>query len=350
MLPECLTTYIIFLILGAAILIAGGEVFVRGATRLAAFFRIPPLIIGLTVVAAATSAPELSVSLIGVLGKNPNPDIALGNAVGSNIANILLILGIASLVRPLSVSSSLTKREIPMMIVFSFLLWGIAFFSTKTGSGAETVHTFPLSAGILFIALLVGCNVVIVRTAQKQRSEGVADKRTDGLAGGVPEKTEGAGSPPGLVSGLLTAVAFLAAGLFMLVYGSNMFVEQAKLIARLCGVSELMISLTILAIGTSLPELVVGLVAVLRGNVDIAVGNVVGSNIFNLLAILGISCTVAGGLTVSNQALAYDIPMMCAAAVVGGYFCVTDKTLARWEGAILFLGYIGYIAFLVARG
>ena len=348
--PECLTTYIVFLILGAAILIAGGEVFVRGATRLAAFFRIPPLIIGLTVVAAATSAPELSVSLIGVLGKNPNPDIALGNVVGSNIANILLILGVASLVRPLSVSSGLTKREIPMMIAFSFLLWGIAFFSVKTGSGAETVHTFPLWAGILFIALLIGYNVMIVKTAQKQRSGGIADKRTDELAGGAPETAEGADSPPGFVSGLLAAALFLAAGLFMLVYGSNMFVEQAKLIARLCGVSELMISLTILAIGTSLPELVVGLVAVLRGSVDIAVGNVVGSNIFNLLAILGISSAAAGGLAVSNQALAYDIPLMCAVAVVGGYFCITDKTLARWEGAVLFLGYIGYIAFLVVRG
>ena len=350
MLPECLTSYIIFLILGAAILIAGGEVFVRGATRLAAFFRIPPLIIGLTVVAAATSAPELSVSLIGVLGKSPNPDIALGNVIGSNIANILLILGTASLVRPLSVSSSLTKREIPMMIVFSFLLWGIAFFSTRTGNGAETVHTFPLSAGIFFVALLIGCNVMIVKTAQKQRSKGIADERTDRFADAAPEKAEEAGSPRGCVSGLLTAAALLAAGLFMLVYGSSMFVEQAKLIARLCGVSELMISLTILAIGTSLPELVVGLVAVLRGSVDIAVGNVVGSNIFNLLAILGISCTAAGGLTVSNQALAYDIPIMCATAIVGGYFCVTDKTLARWEGSILFLGYIGYIAFLVARG
>ncbi|MBR6480169.1 MAG: calcium/sodium antiporter [Thermoguttaceae bacterium] len=341
MLPETLFSAILILILGAAILIAGGEIFVRGAGRLATLLRIPTLIVGLTIVAAATSAPELSVSLIGVIGRNPNPDIAVGNAVGSNIANILLILGLSSVLRPLSVSSGLTKREIPMMIAFSFLLWGIAFFSVKTVPDVETVHRIPLWGGILFLALLALYNVMIVKEAQKDRNREAA--------GQIAEETQLRSRLPALLSGFAAAAVLLALGLAMLVYGSNMFVAEAKSIARYCGVSELVISLTVLAIGTSLPELAVGLIAVLRGNVDIAVGNVVGSNVFNLLAILGVAATIAGGLTVSNQALIYDIPIMCAAALFGGCFCITGKTLSRWEGALLLLGYAGYIFFLVNR-
>ncbi len=342
MLPESLASYILLLLAGGAILIAGGEVFVRGATRLATLLRIPTLIVGLTIVAAATSAPELSVSLIGVLGKSPNPDIAVGNAVGSNIANILLILGAAALVRPLSVSSGMTKREIPLMIAFSFLLWGIAFFSGMTGPGAQTLHRLPRWGGFLFILLLIAYNVMIVKEAQRQRNKDIARQ--------IGEEAQERGRLPAPLSGLMAAVLLLGAGLAMLVFGADCFVSNAKLIARCCGVSELVISLTILAVGTSLPELVVGLVAVMRGNVDIAVGNVVGSNIFNILAILGISAAAAGGLTVSNQALVCDIPFMCATALVGGYFCITGKTLARWEGAVLLLAYIGYLFFLVSRG
>ncbi|MBO7708147.1 MAG: calcium/sodium antiporter [Thermoguttaceae bacterium] len=330
------------MILGAAILITGGETFVRGATRIAAILRIPTLIVGLTIVSAATSAPELSVSLTGVLGKTPNPDIAVGNVVGSNIANILLILGISAFVRPLAVSSGLTKREIPMMIVFSFLLWGIGLFSVRPGNGAGSLHRFPFGAALLFVALLIGYNVFIVKEAQRRRNREIA--------GQIAEQTQTREKLPGGFTGLFVAFLFLAAGLVMLVFGSNLFVTEAKIVAAYCGVSELVISLTILAVGTSLPELVVGLVAVARGNVDIAVGNVVGSNIFNLLGILGITAAAAGGLVISNQALVYDIPIMCATSLLGGYFCITDKNLSRWEGAVLLLGYAGYLFFLANRG
>ena len=333
---------LLLMILGAAVLITGGEVFVRGATRIAAILRIPTLIVGLTIVSAATSAPELSVSLTGVLGKTPNPDIAIGNVVGSNIANILLILGLSSFVRPLAVSSGLTRREIPMMIAFSFLLWMIGLFSTAPGIGAETPHLLPLWAGILFVALLVGYNIVIVKEAKRKRNGEVADQ--------ITRQTEAREKLLGGFTGLFVAFLFLLAGLAMLIAGSNLFVAEAKVVAAYCGVSELVISLTVLAVGTSLPELVVGLVAVARGNVDIAVGNVVGSNIFNLLGILGITATAAGGLAISKQALVYDMPIMCATALLGGYFCITDKKLSRWEGAVLLLGYAGYIFFLVNRG
>lgn len=330
------------MVFGGAVLITGGEVFVRGATRIAAILKIPTLIVGLTIVSAATSAPELSVSLAGLFGKSPNPDIAVGNVVGSNIANILLILGLSSFVRPLSVSSSMTKREIPMMIAFSLLLWAIGFFSTAPRTGAETTHMLPLWAGILFVALLVGYNIVIVKEAKRKQNEEVA--------GQIAEQTQARERLPGGFSGLFTAILFLIAGLAMLIAGSNLFVTEAKVVAAYCGVSELVISLTVLAVGTSLPELVVSLVAAARGNVDIAVGNVVGSNIFNLLGILGITATAAGGLAISSQALVYDMPIVCATALLGGYFCVTDKKLSRWEGAVLLLGYVGYVFFLVNRG
>ncbi|MGI5832524.1 MAG: calcium/sodium antiporter [Thermoguttaceae bacterium] len=333
---------ILLLIVGGAILISGGEVFVRGAVRLATLFRISPLIIGLMIVAPATSAPELSVSLIGVFGKNPNPDIAIGNVVGSNIANIPLILGLSSLIRPLVVSSSIIKREIPMMIVASFLLWGIGFFTVKTGPAAETLHRLPLWGGILFLALWVFHNVLIVKEAKRERNKEIADQ--------IVEETQARGIRPTGLSGFLATPLLLGIGLSMLVFGSDLFVAEAKIIAEYCGVSELIVSLTILAVGTSLPELTVGLIAVLRGNVDIAVGNVVGSNIFNLLAILGVTAVAAGGLIISDQALMYDIPIMCVTALVGGYFCVTGRTLSRREGTILLLGYIGYIIFLVNRG
>ena len=331
---------ILLLIVGGAILISGGEVFVRGAVRLATLFRISPLIIGLMIVAPATSAPELSVSLIGVFGKNPNHDIAIGNVVGSNIANIPLILGLSSLIRPLVVSSSIIKREIPMMIVASFLLWGIGFFTVKTGPAAEKLHRLPLWAAFSFWPC--GCSTRVDRErGKRERNKEIADQ--------IVEETQARGIRPTAFPDSWPLPSSLGSDC-RCSFSIGPICAEAKIIAEYCGVSELIVSLTILAVGTSLPELTVGLIAVLRGNVDIAVGNVVGSNIFNLLAILGVTAVAAGGLIISYQALMYDIPIMCVTALVGGYFCVTGRTLSRREGTILLLGYIGYIIFLVNRG
>ena len=341
-MPEFLSA-ILLLILGGAVLISGGEIFIRGATGLAHLFRIPPLIIGLTIVAAATSAPEMAVSLIGILGKTPNPDIALGNVVGSNIANILLILGFTATLRPLAVSNSMVKREIPMMILFSILLWLFSFFTLRLNTAGLPVHALPLWGGIFFLLLLAVYNFIIVREASQERNKELAQQ--------VSEETEIRTVVPKKGAGhIILAAAALAAGLGMLIGGSHLFVEEAKIIAKICGVSDLVISLTILAVGTSLPELAVSIISVIRGNVDIAVGNVMGSNIFNLLGILGVSAVAAGGLAVSNQALICDIPMMIGTAAIGGYFCITDKKLERWEGAFLLAAYIAYTIFLMKRG
>lgn len=329
------------LILGGAILIGGGEIFVRGATRLAQLFRISPLVIGLTIVAASTSAPELTVSLLGIFGKNPNADIAVGNVVGSNISNILLILGAAALIAPLSVSVKMVKREIPLMIAVSLLLWIIGYFAVTAGADREIAHSLPRWGGILFLILLVLYHFIILREVKKESNRRIADELEANYA--VDSKPR---SP--FHEAALSAV-FLALGLAMLVFGSELFVDKAQVIARFCGLSELVISLTILAVGTSLPELVVSVVAVIRGNSDIAVGNIVGSNIFNLLGILGVSSVLADGLILSKDAFVFDLPVMIAVAVFGGYFCVTDRKLTRIEGGFLLAAYVGYVAFLLVR-
>ena len=180
----------------------------------------------------------------------------------------------------------------------------------------------------------------MLREVKKGNNQKIADALTEDLPD-VPKQ-----SP---LRSLALASVFLALGLGMLVFGSDLFIQQARTIARFCGLSDLVISLTILAIGTSLPELVVSIVAACRGNSDIAVGNIVGSNIFNLLGILGACSVLAGGLTLSRDLFVYDIPVMVAVAVIGGYFCVTDRRLARWEGGALLAAYAGYVVFLLMR-
>lgn len=334
-----LAAAVFFLLLGMTVLIIGGEVFVRGATKLTAILRIPPLVIGLTIVAASTSAPELMVSLIGVFQNPPNPDISLGNVVGSNIANILLILGVAAVVAPIKVSSIIIKREIPAMIGASFLLWGIGYFCTRE-TGSEIAHILPAWGGAFFLVLLVAYNVLVIRAAKKKTNDPLPNSATENFSNLVDK------SP--VRKGALSLV-FLVAGLAMLIYGSDLFVKKATDIAIMFQISPLVISLTILAIGTSLPELAVSVISALRGNPDIAVGNVVGSNIFNLLGILGASATLGGGLKLSRDAFVFDIPIMIGVAVLGGFFSFTDRKLARWEALFLILAFAGYIAFLAAR-
>ena len=334
------TSTILFLILfGGAVLIAGGELLVRGATRLATLFGIPPLVIGLTIVAVCTGAPEMAVSLAGALGRG-SADIAVGNVVGSNICNILLVLGFSALIRPLAVSARLVKREIPFLIFLSFLM-AIFGFMVLRGTGEEVAHLFPQWGGFLFLALLIAYNVWVIHSVRVGHHEEAAETIQSDYAKAEPHERGG------FFPKLLLALLFLFVGLGMLVYGSNKLVEGAVALAKLVGVSDLVVSLTVLAVGTSLPELVVSLVAAFRGKYDIAIGNVIGSNTFNLLGILGLSAAVTpGGLVLSRQAYLYDIPIMAAVALLGGILCITGRRVSRGEGAILLLGYIGYIAFL----
>jgi cation:H+ antiporter len=265
-------TTLLLLIAGFVGLVAGGDLLVRGAARMAAAFGIAPLVVGLTVVAFGTSAPELAVGVAA--GASGASDVALGNVVGSNICNVLLILGLSALVAPLTVQRQLVRQDVPVMIVVSCLVLLLGL-DGRIGRLDGVV----LAAGVVLYT--------VVLLVQARRSPA-----TD-LDGNAPEA-----SPAARGSGWrarVLDVLLIAVGIGMLVVGARWLVEGASAVARAMQVSELVIGLTVVALGTSLPELATSIVAALRGERDIAVGNVVGSNLFNLLAVLGLSSAVLPG-------------------------------------------------------
>jgi cation:H+ antiporter len=304
---------------GLVPLVVGAELLVRGASSLARRFGIPPLVIGLTIVAMGTSAPEVAVSVSSALAGQA--DIAVGNVVGSNIFNVLFILGLSALITPLVVSRKLVWLEVPIMIGVALLLWMFA----HDGRIARW------EAGLLFAGLVA----YIVFQIWEARREGIKDE----------ELAHGDGRPPGSVA---LNLLFLAGGLGLLVLGANWLVDAAVQMARAIGVSELVIGLTIVAAGTSAPEVATSIMAAIRGERDIAVGNVVGSGIFNILGVLGIAGVVSpSGIGVAPAALVFDIPVMVAVSVACLPIFLTGHTIARWEGALFFSYYVAYTAYLI---
>lgn len=313
------------LIAGFFLLLFGAEALVKGASKIAAAVGITPLVIGLTVVAFGTSAPELAVSVMSSI--DGQTDIALGNVVGSNIFNVLFILGLSSLIVPLVVAQQLIRLDVPIMIGASMLTLLLAW------DGA--IQPWE---GALLLALGVAYTVFVIRLSKKEKSKAVKQEyEAEFRAEAKPEK-----------GGLGLQLLWVIAGLALLVMGSRFLVNGAVAIATSLGVSNLVIGLTIVAAGTSLPEVATSVIASIRGERDIAVGNVIGSNIFNLLYILGLSA-VAGkdGITVAPSALAFDLPVMIAAAVACLPIFFTGRKLVRWEG-VVFLGYyVAYTVYLV---
>lgn len=313
------------IIAGLVALVFGGEILVRGASLLALSMRISPLVIGLTVVAFGTSAPELGVSLQATL--NGAADVAIGNVVGSNICNVLLILGISALVTPLVVSSQLIRWDVPIMVTASFVLW--AFCWDLVISQAEAV--------VLFLALVL----YVFFAVRKSRGESAAT---------VEEFSEGVPPPSRWTNSRLAQVGLILAGLVALGFGSNWLVSGAVTIAEMWNISELIIGLTIVAIGTSLPEIVTSVIASLRGQRDIAVGNVVGSNLFNILCVLGLTGIITpAGIPISIQALEFDIPIMVAVAAICLPIFFTGSIISRSEGAALVFYYIAYTGLLISE-
>jgi cation:H+ antiporter len=313
------TTVVLF-VAGLGLLVLGAEWLVKGASRLAAALGISPLVIGLTVVAYGTSAPEMAVSIKSAWAGQP--DLALGNVVGSNIFNVLFILGVSALVAPLVVSSQLVRLDVPVMIGLS----GLTLLMARDGSIGR------LDAALLFS----GAVAYTVFQVRQSRKESAAVREEYGKEYG-PRLT-----------GTAANVAFIGAGLALLVLGSRWLVNGAVAFAQALGVSELVIGLTIVAAGTSLPEVATSILAAVRGERDIAVGNVVGSNIFNILAVLGLSGLVApSGLPVSPALVAFDAPVMIAVAVACLPIFASGATIARWEGALFLFFYLAYTAYLV---
>jgi cation:H+ antiporter len=312
-------TAVVLLFVGLALLVLGAEWLVRGASRLAAALGISPLVVGLTVVAYGTSAPEVAVSVRAAWAGQAN--LALGNVVGSNIFNVLLILGVSAAIAPLVVASQLVRRDVPVMIGLSLLALLLAL-----DGGVSRLD------GTLLVAGAVAFTVFQVRQSRRETAAAREEHAQRLSPGGSAARD----------------VALVLAGLALLVLGSRWLVEGAVAIARALGVSELVIGLTIVAAGTSLPEAATSVLAAVRGERDIAVGNVVGSNIFNILSVLGLAALASpAGLPAHPALLRFDLPVMVAVAIACLPIFASGARIDRWEG-LLFLAYgAAYTAYLV---
>jgi cation:H+ antiporter len=308
---------------GLAALVIGAEFLVRGASRLALSMGISPLVVGLTVVAMGTSAPEMAVSVDAAL--SGSVDVAVGNVVGSNIFNVLFILGVSALIVPLAVHAQIVRQEVPIMIAAT-LLFIVMALDGRISFG---------EAVVLLAALLAYTAFLIVQSRRASR------ETLDEFASEIPP-------PASWDKHWSVQILAVLGGLALLILGADLLVGAATSFARAMGVSDLVIGLTIVAAGTSLPEVAASLMAALRGERDIAVGNVVGSNIFNLLGCLGFAGVVApDGLVVAVELLRIDIWILLAAMLACIPVFAYRHEIRRWQGALLLVSYISYTTWLV---
>lgn len=310
---------ILYLVGGLIMLFIGAEGLIRGSSTLAIKIGITPLIVGLTVVAFGTSAPELVVSLKAALVGNSS--ISLGNVIGSNIANIALILGIASLIRPLYVHANIIMREIPIMIGVSILLI-VLLLDGEVG----------FIDGLIFVLGIIVYTIANIYMARKEKSSEVKEEFEEGLKSRL---------------GVSVSIIFVVIGLVLLIVGANFFVQSAVAIAKLFNISDAIIGLTIVAIGTSLPELITSIVASYKKESDIAIGNVVGSNIFNILGILGITALI---VPISSTGISnLDLIIMVLTAILLVPISKSGMRISRIEGLFLVAGYVVYTYYLIPK-
>ena len=315
---------IVIFILGLIALTAGAEMLVRGASNIASGLGISPLIVGLTVVALGTSSPELAVG-VGAAWQG-QADIAVGNVVGSNIFNLLFILGVSALIVPLTVAQQLVRVDVPLLIGCSLSLTLLAL----DGEIGRIDGALLCMGIVLYTAFLVW-------QARRERNSKVISEYEDAYPGsGVKRWSVNA--------------ALIVAGLFLLVFGANWLVDAAVVFARHLGISELVIGLTVVSAGTSLPEVAASVAAAVKGERDIAVGNAIGSSIYNILLVLGATALVAPhGVAVAQSVQHFDIPVMIAASVACLPIFFTGYRIDRWEGAVFLGYYICYLSYLVLQ-
>jgi cation:H+ antiporter len=313
---------LILFVVGFFALITGSDTLVKGATQLAVSLNVSPLVIGLTIVAFGTSAPELAINIQAAY--EGRPGLAIGNVVGSNIANILLILGVAAVITPLAVSYQLLKQDVPLMIGASILLILLALDGLLG----------RWDGLVLFSGIIIYTTYVIIQGRREGASLEDLDLDIEASQSGR--------------AGMMRQIGLIIFGLVLLSVGAQWLVNGAVMIATLFHVSELIIGLTIVAIGTSLPELATSVAASLHGKTDMAVGNVVGSNLFNILSVLGLSALVApAGIVVESAALAFDLPVMLAVAVAALPIFFTGYRIERWEGGLFLAYYVAYLSYLI---
>lgn len=309
---------------GLVILIAGADLLVRGASKLAASYGISPLAIGLTIVAIGTASPEIAVSLQAAsLGQG---SLTLGNVLGSNIFNILFVLGVTALVAPIIIAEQLIRLDAPIMVGVSVLSFSLA-----------ADGRIGLFDGLVLVTGVIGYTVFALRQSRKE-SKKVKNEYAEEFA--VTEKNTAWNTAKNFF--------FIAIGLGLLILGARWLVDSASTMAKSIGVSELVIGLTVVAVGTSLPEVATSIIAALKGQSDIAVGNAIGSNIFNLLGVLGLSGALApGGVVVAHKVLTFDFMVMVFVALVCLPVFYIDDKISRWEGMLFLSYYILYTAYLI---
>lgn len=311
---------------GLALLVIGANALVRGASGLALSFGISPLVVGLTVVAFGTSAPEVAVSVGAVLdGKT---DLAIGNVVGSNIFNVLFILGLSALIAPLVVNSQLIRQEVPIMLGAGLLLLALSLDGRLSW----------MDGAFLFGLMLAYTAFLVVQS--RRETQAAQQEFADEIRPAAPGAWD---------SHWAAQIGLIGAGLAALVFGSDYLVQASVDFAKAMGVSDLVIGLTIVAAGTSMPEVATSVAAALKGERDIAVGNVVGSSTFNILGCLGLSGLVSGdlGLVMAPSLLAFDIWVMLAVALACLPIFITGREIARWEGGVFLGYYVAYVGYLI---
>lgn len=319
---------VLFLVVGFVLLVKGADYFVEGSSYIAKVLKVPTVIVGLTIVSLGTSAPELAVSVVAAI--KGESAMSISNVIGSNMFNLLVVLGVCSLIKPVKVKESLLKFEFP----FSIFLTGLVLFfiSDKvmpwdaTKYSKDTIGTLGRPEGIVILVILVGFILFLIRSALKQRAD-------------MNEKFK-------KMNPILCAV-YVIGGVAAIVIGGDVVVDNAKSIALALGMSETLVGLTIVAMGTSLPELVTSVVASRKGSNDIAVGNVIGSNIFNILLVLGLSATISPMFVLSISAV--DFIILIVASIVGYIFALRKKEINRVEGVIMLLMYAAYMVYAVIR-
>jgi len=321
-----MTTTVLLFIAGLVILIVGADLLVRGASRLAAAFGISPLVIGLTIVAIGTASPEIAVSLQAAV--NGQGDLTLGNVLGSNIFNILFILGITALLGPIVIAEQLIRKDAPIMLGVSLLALGLA----SDGKLGFVDGTVLLLCMVVYVVFALRQSRLESTKVQNEYAEEFAEKQ------------------PRTTKNMLMNLIFILAGLGLLVWGSRWLVDSAVFIAKALGVSELVIGLTIVAVGTSLPEVATSVIAALKKESDIAVGNAVGSNIFNLLGVLGLGALLAhDGISVAERVLRLDFLVMVFVALVSLPVFYIDNRISRTEGMLLLGYYVLYVTYVVLQ-
>ena len=311
----------VWLIVGFVLLVKGADFFVDGSSSVAKILRVPSIIIGLTIVAFGTSCPEAAVSITASIeGKNA---ISLGNVIGSNIFNLLVVTGASAVLMPITVDRGMLKREFPFSIIVAAIL--LAFAADTMLRGMET-NAVGRGAGIVLLILFVLFVAFMVWSALKNRTESQEEYKTMSVT---------------------RSLIYIVGGLAAIIIGGQLVVDSATEIARTFGLSETLIGLTIVAMGTSLPELVTSIVAAVKGESDLALGNVIGSNIFNILLILGASATIAP-LSVGIEII-YDTVILIVMSIVVYIMAFGKKKIGRLEGAIMLLGYAVYMAYIIMR-